>query len=202
MLAWSIRHALDSKYRKLMRIVVSTDSPEYAKIARECGGETPFLRPAAISEDASTDYECFDHALKALRQLDGYVPDVVVQLRPTQPCRTTQLLDDCLDVFLQSRDRYSSLRTVVPLTKSPFKMYTIADDTLVPVCSEINGLSEPYNLGRQQLPQAYLHNGYVDIINTPTLLQGSMTGERILPYVMTETDTVDIDTKEDLASSE
>jgi len=202
MLAWSIQHALNSKYRKQIRLVVSTDSAEYAAIAREHGAETPFLRPDAISGDASTDYECFDHALRTLRELDGYVPDVVVHLRPTQPCRTTQLLDDCLDTFLQTRDNYSSLRTVVPLTKSPFKMYTITDDTLVPVCSEVNGLTEPYNLGRQQLPQAYLHNGYVDIIDTSTLLQGSMTGKRILPYVMTETDTVDIDTEDDLVSSE
>jgi CMP-N-acetylneuraminic acid synthetase len=32
-----------------MRIVVSTDSEDYAKIAREYGAEVPFLRPSSIS---------------------------------------------------------------------------------------------------------------------------------------------------------
>jgi CMP-N,N'-diacetyllegionaminic acid synthase len=201
MLAWSIEHALQSKYREQMRIVVSTDSVEYAGIAREYGAETPFLRPAAISGDASTDLECFDHAVRALRDLDGYKPDVLVHLRPTQPCRTTALLDDCLDRYLAARDEYSSLRTVAPTSNSPFKMYTVEDAILTPLFTEVNGLTEPYNLGRQQLPRAYLHNGYVDILNTTTLLQGSMTGDRILAYVMAESDTVDIDTAEDVVKA-
>jgi CMP-N,N'-diacetyllegionaminic acid synthase len=200
MLAWSIEHALQSKHRDQMRIVVSTDSAKYARIARDHGAEAPFLRPAAISADTSTDLECFDHAVRTLRELEGYEADMLVHLRPTQPCRTTALLDDCLDMFIAARGEYSSLRTVVPFSKSPFKMYTIAPGSpcLIPLHETVNGLSEPYNLGRQQLPQAYLHNGYVDILNTSTLLQGSMTGDRILSYVMTESDTVDIDTADDL----
>lgn len=201
MLAWSIEHAQHSKHRSRMRIIVSTDNDEYAVIARKYGAEAPFLRPAEISADQSTDYECLVHAVQTLNQLDGYKPDIIVHLRPTQPCRTTQLLDDCLDKFIAVRDKYSSLRTVVPFSKSPFKMYTIDGDTLVPLFREINGQLEPYNLGRQQLPQAYLHNGYVDILNTATLLQGSMTGNSILSYVMSESDTIDIDSTEDLLSA-
>jgi len=183
-----------------MRIVVSTDSVEYAEVAQEHGAEAPFLRPVEISGDLSTDYECIRHAVDYLERVENYVPDIIVHLRPTQPCRSVKLLDDCLDKFIAVRHEYSSLRTVVPISKSPFKMYTVdaATDTLTPLHTEVNGLTEPYNLGRQQLPQAYLHNGYVDILNTSTLLQGSMTGDRILSYVMTESDTVDIDTADDL----
>jgi CMP-N,N'-diacetyllegionaminic acid synthase len=198
MLVWSIQHALRSKYRDQMRIIVSTDSAAYAAIARQHGAETPFLRPGEISGDLSTDLECCVHAVSQLKTMDGYEPDIIVHLRPTQPCRTTKLLDDCLDKFIAVRGEYSSLRTVVPFSKSPFKMHTIDNDTLTPLFTQVNGQPEPYNLCRQVLPQAYLHNGYVDILSTTTLLQGSMTGCKILPYVMSEDATVDIDTPVDL----
>ena len=44
MIAYSIEHA--QKAECIDRVIVSTDSEEYAAIAREYGAETPFLRPA------------------------------------------------------------------------------------------------------------------------------------------------------------
>ena len=49
LLAWSIEQAEECKYK--MRIIVSTDSPEYQKIAIKHGAEAPFLRPTKISGD-------------------------------------------------------------------------------------------------------------------------------------------------------
>ena len=43
LIAWSIDHAIKSKHN--MRIIVSTDSEEYAEIARKYGAEVPFIRP-------------------------------------------------------------------------------------------------------------------------------------------------------------
>ena len=40
-MAWSIEHALKSKHN--MRIIVSTDSEEYAEIARKYGAEVLLL---------------------------------------------------------------------------------------------------------------------------------------------------------------
>ena len=45
LLNWSICQAKASKYTTDMRIIVSTDSEEYAEIARKEGAEVPFLRP-------------------------------------------------------------------------------------------------------------------------------------------------------------
>ena len=53
MLAYSIEHALKSKY--INRVVVSTDSALYADIAKQYGAEVPFLRPHEISGDLSLD---------------------------------------------------------------------------------------------------------------------------------------------------
>ena len=48
LIAYSIEHALDTP--EINRVIVSTDSKEYAKIARDYGAETPFIRPKNISE--------------------------------------------------------------------------------------------------------------------------------------------------------
>ena len=82
LLSWTIDQAKKSKYE--MRIIVSTDSEKYVEIATNYGAETPFLRPKEISQDLSTDLEFIEHALKELKKND-YVPDFIVQLRPTYP---------------------------------------------------------------------------------------------------------------------
>ena len=65
LLAHSIEHARASAL--ISRVIVSTDSVEYAAIAREYGGETPFLRPAELAQDLSTDLEGFEKALNWVR---------------------------------------------------------------------------------------------------------------------------------------
>ena len=85
LLAWSIKQAEECKYK--MRIIVSTDSTEYQKIAIKHGAEAPFLRPKSISGDLSTDYECIKHCVNWLKVNENYNPNIILQLRPTQPCR-------------------------------------------------------------------------------------------------------------------
>uniref|UniRef100_A0A6C0AY19 Cytidylyltransferase n=1 Tax=viral metagenome TaxID=1070528 RepID=A0A6C0AY19_9ZZZZ len=200
---WSIEQAKLSKYKSQIKIFVSTDSKKYAEIAKENGVEVPFLRPKEISQDLSTDYQFLKHCLYFLKIIDSYVPDIILLLRPTQPCRKIKDIDKCLDLFIQNRDKYDSLRTVVPFEKSPYKMYTINNDNnLIPLFKEVNGISEPYNQPRQILPQCYLHNGYIDIFNTKIINNGTISGEKIYPYIMSKNDTIDIDSNEDWIKAE
>ena len=199
LLAWSVEQALASRFSNAMKIIVSTDSDEYKKIAESYGAEVPFLRPSEISGDFSTDYECFLHCHEWLKKNQDYHADIIVHLRPTQPCRSVEVLDSCIAKFIENYKYYDSLRSVIPQEKSPCKMYYVnRDDVLVPILEKWENLKEPFNLGRQQLPQFYLHNGYVDILKASVLSGGSVTGQRIYPFVMDKTDNVDIDSLEDL----
>ena len=45
------------------RVVVSTDSEDYAAVARHYGAETPFIRPPALAGDTSPDIEWVKHSL-------------------------------------------------------------------------------------------------------------------------------------------
>ena len=199
---WTIIQALSSKYKKYMRIIVTTDSQEYAKIALKYGAEVPFIRPKNISQDDSTDFQFIDHALTWLKKNENYNPDFIVQLRPTQPCRSISDIDECINIFIQNRNKYNSLRTVVKIEKSPYKMYNIENNILNPLFKQYQDISEPYNQCRQVLPDTYLHNGYIDILNTDIVSKGQISGSKIYPYIMKKSDIIDIDTLDDWAKAE
>ena len=86
--------------------------------------------------------------------------------------------------------------------KSPYKMYRIEGNDLVPLFTEVNGIKEPFNQCRQNLPNTYLHNGYIDILNTEIVSKNKISGERIYPYLMSKDDYHDIDYEEDFKEVE
>ena len=85
LLAYSVRAGV--KAGNIDRVIVSTDSAEYADIAKRYGGEAPFLRPAPLAGDRSSDYEFIAHALDWMQQNEKRLPDLIVHLRPTTPLR-------------------------------------------------------------------------------------------------------------------
>lgn len=200
LLCWSVKQALASSWP--MRVIVSTDSEEFAAIARAAGAETPFLRPAEISGDLSIDEECMAHALRWLDEHEGYKPDIIVHLRPTYPTRSVEVLDRCIQTYLNISTMYDSLRTVVPSEKTPFKMYRIIDGRAEPLFRTLEGIHEPFNNCRQALPPTYTHNCCVDILRADLPLKGTMSGEGIYPFIMTAGDFFDIDTEEDWHKAE
>jgi CMP-N-acetylneuraminic acid synthetase len=135
LLCHSIDQAKESKYykNKQMRIVVTTDSEKYANISKEYGAEIPILRPSEISQDLSTDFEFMKHMIDYLKLTENYNPDIILQLRPTQPLRKIDEIDKCIDIFISKFEEYDSLRTVIPYEKSPFKMYEVKDNKLIPL---------------------------------------------------------------------
>jgi CMP-N,N'-diacetyllegionaminic acid synthase len=196
LIAWSIKHAKGSKYAKQMKIVVSTDSEEYAFIAKKYGAEVPFLRPKNISLDKSSDIDFFKHCVAHLKETEKYMSDIIVHLRPTSPNRKIKDLDNCLNLFIKNRHKYDSLRTVSVFEKSIFKSYLIKKNRLIPLFKSIGNIKEPYNECRQKLPKSYIHNGCIDIFNSSLLKKNTISGNRIFPYVIN--DCLDLDTLQDL----
>jgi len=198
LLQWSIEQALNSKYK--MKIIVSTDSEEYKNIAIKSGAEAPFLRPKEISDDLSTDYECFKHCIEWLQNNENYVPDIILHLRPTSPTRKVDDIDNALKIFIEQRHLYDSLRSVIEADKSPYKMYNVIDNELSPLFKNIRNIKEPFNQCRQILPKTYLHNGYIDIFNCEILKNNTVSGEKIYPYIMNNNENIDIDLLKDWSS--
>ena len=162
------------------RVIVSTDSPEIAEIARAYGAEIPFLRPAHLAQDTSTDLEVIIHALGWLAAHEGVQPALLVQLRPTTPLRDPAQLSAAIQV-IRSHAEATSLRSVHELGEPPQKMMGIQDGWLVGLFPN-DPRPEYYNLPRQLFPLAYHPNGYVDILRS-RLVGSSLYGPRTLAFV-------------------
>ncbi len=200
LIAYSIKAALDTP--AISRVVVSTDAPEIAAVAVKYGAEVPFLRPEALAGDLSTDLEVFGHALRWLADREGYRPDLVVQLRPTSPIRFVHHLEACIGKLWTSEA--DSLRVVTEAFHTPYKMWTVEDaDTPMQPLLPVPGLEESYNMPRQKLPKVYWQIGMLDVIRPPVILeQHSMSGRKILPFVVPQEIAVDIDDLRSLERAE
>ena len=200
LLVHSINIAKECKY--INEIIVSTDSEKYKKIAEKNGAVVPYIRPIEISNDLSTDIEFLKYHINWCNKNNNNLPDLIVQLRPTYPNRNIFHLNNTIKIMIDNFKEYDSLRTVIKFDKSPFKMYRIKNNILGPLFNKIDNIKEPYNRCRQDLPETYLHNGYIDIIKTGTIInKGSVTGDKIFPYIMDNNEINDIDTTEDWIKS-
>jgi N-acylneuraminate cytidylyltransferase len=184
LIAYSIEQALASRW--VTRTIVSTDDEEIAEVARQYGAEVPFMRPAEYAQDLSLDLEVFRHALSWLRDQEGYTCELVVHLRPTGPVRRVTVIDEAIELML-AHPEADTLRSVSIPVHTPYKMWRIGENGYLESLLQVPGVSEPYCMPRQSLPEVYWQNGYVDIIRPATVLeQGLMAGKVILPFITTD----------------
>jgi CMP-N-acetylneuraminic acid synthetase len=195
LIAFSIAAALRCKM--VSRVIVSTDNEEISAVARNYAAETPFLRPVELAADNTTDLPVFQHTLSWLDENENYHPDLVIHLHATSPVRPI----DCLDRGIQlmvDHPGVECIRSVVSPSQSPYKMWHVDEPggQMIPLLN-VEGMEEPYNAPRQQLPSAYLQTGHTNVIQAKTILAGSMTGRLIMPLIIDPQYEIDLDTLED-----
>ncbi len=195
LMAYSIEHALKSKL--ISRVIVSSEDREIMDCALEYGAEVPFERPKELAEDHVLDIPVFEHALNFLKEKENYVPELVVHLRPTCPFRKPGWIDRCIEM-LQQNPSADSLRSVSEAKQHPYRVFRIdKDGMLLPVMLHEHPV--PYLLRRQDLPKMYYYNCVIDITRPKTIIEKkSMTGDKLLPYIMDPDDVIDIDSSDDL----
>lgn len=203
LLAWTIEAAQKSRF--ISRIIVSTDDPEIAAVAKKYGAEAPFMRPKDMAGDLTPDLPVFEHALRWLEREEGVMPAVIAHLRVnTGLFRTAEDMDRGIEMLL-ARPAYDSVRALVPALLHPLKTYRLDGENLAPfvpsaAAKKLSGLVEPFNEPVQKLPKAYAAAGYFSAIKPATILEKhSMTGEKILGYEVPPAHALDIDTPEELA---
>lgn len=113
MIAWSIEAAQQTGC--FQQILVSTDDPEIAEVARCSGADVPYLRPEVLSDDHAGTTSVVVHAIEWL-QAERVVPEAVCCLYATAPfvqaadlIKGLALLDDVgFDRFVLTASRYGS----------------------------------------------------------------------------------------------
>src|SRR3989344_694173 len=83
LIAYTIEAALASQV--FDRLIISTDDPEIARVAKEHGCEAPFMRPPELAEDKTPHLPVMRHAVEWLKDNEGYSPDYAMILQPTSP---------------------------------------------------------------------------------------------------------------------
>ena len=199
LLSYTIQTALESVL--IDRVIVTTDNKEIADIAKKYGAEVPFLRPKEISGDYALDIEFHQHAIDCLQENESYTPDLIVNLRPTNPIRNPITVDKAIQTLIDNPDM-DSLRSVRISEFSPFKMWTISLSWMLePIASEVE-FHESYNMPRQLLPICYWQDGYVDVTKYTTIVEKmSTTGKNIIPFLIEE-ESIDIDYEESIQQVE
>lgn len=177
------------------RVIVSTDSSEYAEIAKKFGAEVPFFRPIDISGDKSTDYDLFLHALNWFDKNENKIPEFLLHLRPTTPLREPQIMESAVKLFLQNKEKATSLRSGHSAPESPYKWF-LKDENNYFIGLRDDLTPEKVNLPRQSFPSVYIPDGYIDVLKSSVILNtGTLHGDKML--VFESPFCVEVDTKED-----
>jgi CMP-N,N'-diacetyllegionaminic acid synthase len=199
LIAYTIEAAKNSKH--IHRIIVSTNSEGIASVGRTYGAEVPFLRPDEISAADSTEMEFFDHTLDWLSENEKYEPDIIVLLYPTSPFRKSESIDKAIGLFLKHPEA-DSLRSIKKCSEHPYKMWVVEKDYLKPFVKN-TGKKDMHTLSYHLLPEVYIQNASIYIIKTSIIKdKRSPTGDIIIPFIMDEMESIDINNPIDFELAE
>ena len=110
------------------RVVVSTDDEEIAAVARAARAETPFLRPAELAADDVSGIAVVEHALDWLAAEEGYEPEFVLLVQPTEPFVRPEQIRAAFELLVE-HGADSAITTVeVPRNFHPFHVRLADDD--------------------------------------------------------------------------
>ena len=180
------------------RLIVSTDDAEIAKISELAGAETPFLRPASLSEDNSPEWLAWQHAINYVQDKNG-IFDIFVSLPTTSPLRS---LDD-INLCIRTIEDNSDCDIVITINNSKrnpyFNMVSLNDDGF----AELAIKSKIPIVNRQRAPKLFEVTtvAYVSrpnfILNSKGIFEG-----RVKTVLIPDERSLDIDTHTDLAFAE
>src|SRR5688572_29749983 len=163
------------------RVVVSTDSGEYANIARHYGADVPFLRPEAYAGDLSPDIDWIEFTLATLAG-SGERYDSFSILRPTNPFRHAGTIQRAFEQF-RSDSAADSLRAVEKCRQHPGKMWIVRGQRMTPLLPFSNDRQPWHSSQYQALPDVYVQNASLEMAWSRVVFEGrTIAGDVIAPF--------------------
>ena len=189
LIAYSIAAARDSGV--FDTVVVSTDSEDYARVARHYGAEVPFMRDPAIAASTSPDIEWVLHALDAL-EAAGRSYDAFSILRPTSPFRKPETIQRAWKAFTEAEGA-DSLRAVEPVEQHPGKMWVIRGGRMTPLMPLTPEDAPWHSQQKAALPVVHVQNASLEIAWTGMARRTrSIAGSVLVPFLTQGDEGVDI----------
>ena len=193
LVARAVRTAKNCKY--IDRVFLSTDSIKIQKEGIKYKAEVPFLRSKKNSRNSSTDYDVMKEFLSKISKIEKTIPKYILYLRPTTPIRSNKILEKAIQK-MKKLNNYDSLTSVHKMSEPVHKKFFIKNRQLISIFSKMS--LDKSNEPRQNFPNSYTANGYLDIIKSKNILKHKKyLYKKCFPFLIPE--TIDIDTKFDLA---
>jgi CMP-N-acetylneuraminic acid synthetase len=196
LIAYTLAAARDSGV--FTEVVVSTDSPAIADVARRYGAAVPGLRPAELATATSPDVEWVVEAMR------GRDEDAFAILRPTSPFRTAETIRRAWEQFVRLGDAIDSIRAVELVKQHPGKMWIVDGETMRPLLEQPAEGTPWHSTQYQALPRVHVQNSSLEIAWTH-VLQGdrpTIAGERLAPFLTEGFEGLSIDYPEDVERAE
>ncbi len=176
-------------------VMVSTDSEEIAKVAREYGAEVPFIRPPKLSDDYTGTRAVTNHAIEYY-QKQGFEPEYACCIYATAPLLQQKYLIEGLNQLMQNPDKAFAFS----VCSFPFPVQRALKN-------EDSGVSPMYpefiNSRSQDLTEAFHDAGQFYWGRTDDYLsKKAMFSEHSLPVFLPRYLVQDIDTSEDWQTAE
>lgn len=186
------------KAKLIDRLILSTDDEEMANYGREQGIEVPFMRPVELAQDDTPTFPVILHAVNML-EAEGYFPSHIIFLQATAPLRQAHHIDNALYRLLNS-DADSIISVCrVPGHFNPYWCFKVNEKDELGFFMPDGPLKYPR---RQILPPVYTRNGAIYAFRREVLLQDNYYGTKTLAYVMSEQESINIDSELDLIIAE
>lgn len=187
LIVYSIEQAL--AHDGIDHVVVSTDDPAIAEVARAAGAEVPFMRPAELATSTAPKIPVIEHLVDWWEKA-GRDVTTIIDLDPTSPLRAQEDITACLGLLDADTD---VVITGYPAEKNPYFNMVELD-----AASHARLVKTPEGpvAGRQLAPAVYSMNASIYVWHRHTLNLGLWNGRTRL-HIMPKERSVDIDSEID-----
>lgn len=171
-------------------ICVSTDDNTIKEVSERTGLRVPFVRPLELASDTADSRSVLLHAYDFYKNVKNYQADVIVLLQPTSPMRKAKHIRESLELY------HKDIDMVVSVKKTDSNPYFVLFE------ENKKGYLEKYKKGNytreQDAPNVWELNGAIYVINVDSLQNKHLRCfNKVVPYKMSISDSIDIDTKMD-----
>lgn len=185
------------------RLILSTDDPKIAEIAKHYGCEVPFMRPPELAQDQTPHLPVMQHAVRWMKDNEGYEPDYVMILQPTSPLRQPFHIKEAVEKIVETGADSVLSVAEVPKHYTPYKAMVHGDDGYLTLFSGNPIYKRPAR--RQDLKTTYWSVGSIYLFKPEFLFDKknpNFYGDKVAPYIVDAKYVVDIDEPEDWEKAE
>lgn len=176
---YSIINALSSKY--ISDVVISTDSDHVRIIGEQMGTKVKWRGSSLCGDSVTLDAVIAD----AIPANENW--DYIITMQPTSPTLRVETLDAAIKYAINN-----DLDTLISAINEPHLSWGEKDGKKVPNYTE--------RLNRQYLPPCYIETGAFVISKASVVTPKTRIGKKVDVYEISEDESQDVDTFEDLRS--